>query len=494
MRLILEDNAFRGVLLEDANEDKSDSDYATAYRDLRSVAEKDLNKLLDKGSLIYFGREETEIDSDCILELYEPPLVESASDESNDSKDKFGKASITTGNIAGFIQSGKTQVNINSRFYDRAGNSDYFLYYLLMKLNNINIANLDDRDFKSDDSILNLLILAFPFFLNKAFRFGVFRTYRTFEYDNSRIKGQIDIPKFLKRDMPFMGKISHKFREFTSDNYLLELVRHTIEYIRQTSFRNVLSSQATTRDNVRLCIESTPNYKKSERARVMQKNLKAIHHPYYRAYTALQRLCLMVLQGKRIVYDSDDSANRLSGILFDVAYLWEEYLATMLKKGSGFEHPENKSGKGGIRMFDNDTAESDIKYGKLYRRIYPDFYKKIEDKPKESFLLDAKYKRLDDNLRRDDLYQIVTYMHTMKIDNGGFIYPTKTDTGFGNVEFILKHYALAGYGGTVFKIGFPIPQNKHKFQDFREVIEQRENSFVELIRNCTDKREFLKIS
>ncbi len=485
MRLILNDNAYKGVSLEDANDDKSDDDYATAYEDLRSIAEKDLDKLLDKGSLIYFGRDETGIDAERIFEL---SFAKLSGAEAVGSDDVFGKALIKTGNIAGFIQSGRTQVSINSRFYDRAGSSDYFLYYLLMKLNNINMANLDDRDFKNNDNILNLLILAFPFFLNKAFRFGIFRAYRTFEYDNSRVKGQIDMPKFLKRDVPFMGKISHKFREFTSDNYLLELVRHTIEYIKQTPFENVLSSQTTTRSDVRSCIELTPSYRKSERAKVKQKNLKAIHHPYYRAYAALQRLCLMILQGKKIIYDSNDTTNRLSGIIFDVAYLWEEYLASMLKKDLGFEHPENKSGKGGIRMFDNDSDEDSINYGKLHRRIYPDFYKRVEGEPNESFILDAKYKNLDGSLKRDDLYQVVTYMHTMRIDNGGFIYPTRADRGSDGLKYT-KHL-LAGYGGSVFRIGFPIPQNKSNFHEFKKAIEQYEKGLVKLIGGEMDTGRF----
>ena len=47
----------------------------------------------------------------------------------------------------------------------------------------------------------------------------------------------------------------------------------------------------------------------------------------------------------------------------------------------GFIHPENKSGKGGFYLFDDNTGLR-----------YPDFYK-------EGTVLDAKYKRLGDYSR-----------------------------------------------------------------------------------------------
>lgn len=57
-------------------------------------------------------------------------------------------------------------------------------------------------------------------------------------------------------------------------------------------------------------------------------------------------------------------------------------------------------------------------FDKNYSRIYPDFYKPGE------WVLDAKYKKITDGkISREDLFQLISYMHVMKIPRGGFIFP-----------------------------------------------------------------------
>ena len=85
-------------------------------------------------------------------------------------------------------------------------------------------------------------------------------------------------------------------------------------------------------------------------------------------------------------------SNNIHGILFDVAWLWEEYLNTIFK--DDFIHPRNKQNSGGIAVFVD---------GK--RIVYPDFYNKKID-----MIVDAKYKDLtDQSISREDLYQIISY-------------------------------------------------------------------------------------
>ena len=55
--------------------------------------------------------------------------------------------------------------------------------------------------------------------------------------------------------------------------------------------------------------------------------------------------------------------DQVYSVLFDITYLWEEYLATMLKL-RGFEHPRNKVGVGALFL---DRDQSFL--------AYPDFYR-----------------------------------------------------------------------------------------------------------------------
>ena len=194
-------------------------------------------------------------------------------------------------------------------------------------------------------------------------------------------------------------------------------------------------------------------------------NLKPITHPYFTAYKPLQKLCLAILRHKKIGFGN--KKNEAYGILFDGAWLWEEYLWTVLKPKS-FLHPQNKKHSGGIKMFDNDSDEET--FDKNHRRIYPDFYKPNE------FILDAKYKRLQNGVAREDLYQIVTYMHTMKIEHGGFVYPIPQQ----DFEKANNTYKLAGHGGEIHLFAIPIPMEPD-INSFRTQMKQAENRLTSLL-------------
>lgn len=151
--------------------------------------------------------------------------------------------------------------------------------------------------------------------------------------------------------------------------------------------------------------------------------------------------------------------------MFDGAWLFEEYLATILRP-LGFAHPKNKDSRGGIRFFDNSFDEQN--FDRNYRKIYPDFYKSGK------MILDAKYKHLEVGVSREDLYQVTSYMHTMsenasKVWDGGFVFPSTESFG-------RKIYKLVGLGGTLSVMGFGIPQRASDFVEFCEGMEMAEES------------------
>ena len=180
----------------------------------------------------------------------------------------------------------------------------------------------------------------------------------------------------------------------------------------------------------------------------------------------MQSLCKIILEHKKLQYSN--KGKQVYGILFDGSWLWEEYIGSILGN-YGFIHPENKEKKGGIRLFDKDIEDTfDNNYGK----IYPDFYKP------EEFILDAKYKHLENGVGREDLYQVISYMHTMKIDEGGYIYPNKQEES--NTVNRLKLNTI-GYGGNLSVIGFSIPQNKKTYKEFRQSILSNEEALINYI-------------
>lgn len=97
------------------------------------------------------------------------------------------------------------------------------------------------------------------------------------------------------------------------------------------------------KDEVKLVIAATPGYKAYDRQKIVDENKKnTVRHAYFREYLALQRLCILILQHQK--HQIGSGSRQIYGILFDGAWLWEEYVNTLID--DIFYHPMNKGGKG----------------------------------------------------------------------------------------------------------------------------------------------------
>lgn len=424
------------------------------YRNLIKTANTSITELMrDNPSLLVFPKD---------LKESEDGIGEQHIFDLHGNPDDLSSVKITTENIMGFIGIGETILNIRSRF-SKSDVNDFFLHYMLEKVFSI---NLFDFKHTSSNGGLDLLMFLFPYFLKKALASGLYRQYQTFNRNDSNVKGLIDVSRHIRQNIPFGGKIAYKSRERTFDNQLTQLIRHTVEQIKRTNFgKSILSYDIEMRKCVEEIVGATPSYCLQEREKIIGKNLKPVNHPYYLAYKPLQKLCLAILRYQKIGFGN--SSNEVYGVLFDGSWLWEEYLAKVLVP-CGFKHPKNKVGVGGIRMFANHNDE--LAFDKNYRRIYPDFYKSNNHDDKNGVILDAKYKHLQNGVGRDDLYQIITYMHTMQIDAGGFLYPLAKGETQSSDLLQRQRYQLAGYGGEVSVIGLVIPC----VDKAKSVVQQRE--------------------
>jgi 5-methylcytosine-specific restriction endonuclease McrBC regulatory subunit McrC len=327
------------------------------------------------------------------------------------NKSDTDQVTIKTGNIMGFIGVGNLQVKIKSRFDN--GRADYFLHCMLQRVLSFNIFDLNHSNEHED--ILDMMMFLFPYLLKNAMRQGVYREYQQYEHNDANMKGPLDANRHVKHNQLFIGNIAYTTREYSLDNSLTELIRHTIEFMRLKKYgRAILDIDSETSENVSSIIAHTPQYNKGDRNQIIQKNLRSKTHPYYTEYKTLQSLCLQILRMEEVKYGESDE--EIYGILFDGAWLWEEYVNTILCN-QGFYHPENKISKGAIYLFRDDRD------GKIVNscRRYPDFYK-------DGFVLDAKYKRLGSYdkvslVDRNDIHQVMAYMFALKANRGGFVAP-----------------------------------------------------------------------
>ena len=358
---------------------------------------------------------------------------------------------IKTGNVIGFLGCGQERLTISSRFSDES--NDHFLHYLLQKVLNINLTSLDVV-LSREERLYQLLIYLFPKYLEAAMRKGLYKEYQRFSHNDSHIKGVIDVVNHLKKNLPFTGNIAYTTREFTYDNPMMQLIRHTIEYIKnQKSLgRGIIY---TNRENITEIIRVTPSYKQADRAKIIRLNqTKPLRHAYFREYRKLQELCLMILNREKHGFGYQEQ--KIHGILFDVAWLWEEYVHTLLPKD--FIHPRNKDKTDGISVFSNRE-----------RKVYPDFYHK-----ELKIVLDTKYKKLElteKGINREDLFQLISYSYILKAEKAGLVFPSKdkvVDNEIGK---------LAGYGALLKKWSIQIPQKSSSYSEFCEMMENSEEIF-----------------
>lgn len=368
---------------------------------------------------------------------------------------------ISTGNIMGFVGINDTMVNIKSRFAKDCP-QDYFLHYMLQKVFSINL--FDIQHTISRQPIFDFLLYLFPHFLKKALAQGLFKKYKHYEYNDANLRGPIDVNRHIRHNIPFRGSVAYSTREHSYDNEVTQLVRHTIEYIRAKEQGSaILNNDAEMKACVSQIVTATQSYNVRERSKVIGQNLRPMRHPYYSAYTALQKICLQILRHESIKYGQEK--DKVYGVLFDGAWLWEEYLNTFLKN-SGFGHPENKKQKGGFRMFADEKEDETI--SKNSRRLYPDFWK-------EGFILDAKYKHLNNGVGREDLYQVVTYMYCTESKVGGYMFPCE--------EAIEScQYRLNGYGGSIHLLPFHVPQISTSYQSFVGKMKDTETAICSIIK------------
>ena len=361
-----------------------------------------------------------------------------------------------TGNVMGFIGYGKERLIIQSRFCN--DKEDYFLSYLLERVLNLpNIVSLD-ADTSSDKKLLNFLLFIFPKYLENAIRKGLYKQYIHKKYNDTNIKGKIDIPRHLTKNTPFIGSIAYSQRLFSYDNMLMELIRHTIEFIKSKSYGSIILSDI--KEELKLIVNATQSYRTCDRQKIIEQNKKnPIRHAYFREYSALQRLCILILKSEK--HDIGSGIQNSYGILFDGAWLWEEYVNILLS--SHFYHPKNKSKFGAQQLFSDGKG-----------LIYPDFISKSTD---PRLIVDAKYKPIE-NIRGRDYLQVLAYMYRFDASQGYYIYPDSE----GQVPLVLNLNKGSTYENNVsarddvniIKLGFKIPNKSADYDNFKMQIHESE--------------------
>ena len=372
-----------------------------------------------------------------------------------------------TSNVMGFLGFGKERLIISSRFSnDGSERNDFFLQYLLSRV--INIPNLFElyTDVNRDNQILDVLVFLFPKYLKRAVRKGIFKSYVRNEYNDCDIKGNLNVARHIKQNTPFAGNIAYSQREYSYDNDITELIRHTIEFIKRKSYgRHILGS---IKDEVEKIEEVTTGFRPHNLRKVLLANKKSIlRHAYFSEYRELQRLCIMILQSEK--QELGFGSHQVYGVLFDGAWLWEEYINILVK--DHFYHPQNKAHSGAEQLFSGER-----KVG----LIYPDF---IGNNRAQRIIADAKYKPFN-NIGGHDYLQLLAYMLRFDSKRGIYFYPESSNNadmylmlneGVSHEKNVKTRVDI-----SVIKHGFHIPNDANNYIEFSKGMEKAEKDYISI--------------
>ena len=366
---------------------------------------------------------------------------------------------IRTTNVMGIIGYKDERLFIGSRFDH--GN-DYFFYYMLKKVLNMNVINTE-VNMEQQSGFLELLISMFPKFLNNAMKKGLYKEYKVRQNNDTNIKGVIDFKRHLKENVPFLGKVAYNTREYSYENSVIHLIRYTIEFIkRRRDLRQVLYMNDVTKENIHVIEANSLYFESTGAAKTIHHNIRnPVRHGYYLEYQALQRVCIAILKAESH-YFTKDSNTEVYGIIFDGAWLFEEYINTLI--GSQYIHPQNTKGLGRQYLFNNGNG-----------LIYPDFISRSEVNQK---IADAKYKPIHNIYGRDYL-QLVAYMYRFDAVKGYFIYPFQRsihdhqDKTLSLLSGVAKT-KIRNQDIQVIKLGLEIPGGETDFNRFDEMMLEEE--------------------
>lgn len=386
---------------------------------------------------------------------------------------------IQTTNVMGYFSFGNcVQMEITSRFDD--DERQFFLHYILQKV--CNVSPTLELTYANENPFYEFLVYLLPSFLKRAVAQGVFRHYIYREYNDSNIRGVIDFSRHIRNNIPFNGKVAYRTREYSQNNYLTQLIRHTIEFVAENKKLNsILSLDEEIRDVVGIIRGCTESYEKLSRDFIINKNLIPVTHPYYTEYEPLRKLCIMILTHNKISY-GEVNQNPLNGIVFDGASLWEEYLNVIMKEKIIeqkykyiLDHPNNRTGQARKYLFETEDEKNAV-------AIYPDFM--VKDLNHNIFaIIDAKYKNLKDGIvAREDYFQVLTYLFRFRCNRGVLVHPCNESEWNVNCtkRYLKEHNEIISFE----TYGFPIPNfsyvenGKIAYKSFCEKMRECEKNLI----------------
>lgn len=401
---------------------------------------------------------------------------------------------LWTQNYTGILQIEDRNVFISSRFDD---DSCFFTQYILDKALGMKINIFQDMKPGVNHGGILEQLLAFIFVeqIEHACRKGLYRRYRTYECNDSRVKGKIDITRHIRLNPLNNGKIAYSYREYTIDNDVNKLIFTAYTYL-QKRYPDTMKSLEKRRKTVGECMSKFRNImqpaSRQEAQKLVQRERRKITHSVYHDWEEVRKTAIILLRhmGISVENDKDKAQNKIHGVLINMNWIWEKYLESILKdqlkEGYCFKAQHEK------KIF--------FRNGKGNRTLKPDLciYKKGNaDTP--VLILDAKYKnawseavggKFKESVR-EDCFQILSYMYGFGCNKSGIFCPVveaEEEKAVEESSELLEYTITNETNRKFYLLPLQIPNSKNNnfkdFKNFKKKIEKiSEKNFAAQVNN-----------
>lgn len=384
------------------------------------------------------------------------------------------KPYIQTGNYLGKFRHGGVDFEIASRF------GEAFLKRMLNFANDVYLDDVDVFGERSNIPDFSRFILYYLFVqsLEKAYLLGLPRTYQSVQHHEMRLKGRLDINRFIKQDIPFVGKIASVSRELCEVQEIVDVLHKAVALIERDG--NAMTKNIThIKPHLR---EAKSGGYVSGQTIVKAQSSKALLNSIFVPYKKVLRYAEYIIRLNGLQESATANKDLYFGFLVNVAELFEIYVTKLLQR----------------EFLDwSVSSPRDIElYSKQFyaRKIIPDI---VMQRGNEVVVFDTKYKRMlyrgkgqngMGDVDRDDFFQINTYMSYYQQQGktllcGGLLYPL---SGEHQVEQCHSAHWLGNMAVGFIIDGIVVGKDI-------ETVKTGEQDFIQRVRKLLNKNEGLQL-
>lgn len=377
-----------------------------------------------------------------------------------DLKDEFvasirkidDKICIKTGNYIGRFKFNNIQFDI----YPRFGKS--FIKRMLNFANDIYFTDADvlGKEDKNKDTTKLILYYLFIQKLQKVSLISFPKSYMRIKNHSTRFLGSLDINEYIKKDIPYLGKISTQYRKQVELQAIIDVIYKALQIIKEDGF----SIHFVFKVYEYFKSRKSNTYINALYVQQIMKH-KVFANPLYAPFKEVLRYAFYIIKQRSIEKEKGKTEN--VDFLINIADLFELYTRKLLH----INFPDWSVDSPKIEVYESNY---------LNRKIIPDI---VMIKNNKVAIFDVKYKRVENGVQREDFFQINTYMsyyanQGYDVICGGLLYPIERKE---DKEVLLAKEDWFGSQKTKFIVdGITVPNEDNEI-DFR-TIETYENHFI----------------